>query len=94
MGLNKLSSLSILDLSMNLIEKIENLEGLTQLEQLILYGNRIKIIENLDGMGNLKILKIQNNELLSISELSLYDLHSLEVLNASNNIIGEDEFEN
>ena len=93
-GLNNLSKLSILDLSMNLIEKIENLDGLTELEQLILYGNRIRIIENLDGIGNLKILRINNNRLLSISELALYDLHSLEVLNAANNIIDLDELEN
>ena len=94
MGLNNLANLRVLDLSMNVIEKIENLDGLNQLEQLILYGNRIRIIENLDGMGNLKVLKVQNNRLLSISELALYDLHSLEILNAANNIIDTDELEN
>lgn len=93
-GLNNLSNLNILDLSMNLIEKIENLDGLADLEQLLLYGNRIRIIENLDGISNLKILKINNNRLLSINELALYDLHSLEVLNAANNIIDLDELEN
>ena len=67
---------------------------MNQLEQLLIYGNRIKIIENLDGLGNLKILKLNNNQLLSISELAIYDLHSLEVLNAANNIIALDEFEN
>lgn len=75
-------------------ENIENLDGLTELEQLILYGNRIRVIENLDGLGNLKVLKINNNRLLSISELSLYDMHSLEILNAADNIIEQNEIEN
>ncbi|CAI2362081.1 unnamed protein product [Moneuplotes crassus] len=92
-GLNKLSNLVVLDLSMNFIEKIENLEGLDSLEQLILFGNRIRVLENLDGLGNLKVLKINNNRLLTISELALYDFHSLQVLHAADNIIDTDELE-
>jgi len=94
MGINNLVNLTILDLSMNMIEKIENLDGLGKLEQLLLYGNRIRVAENFDGLTNLKLLKVNNNRLLSISEIALYNLPSLEILNAANNIIDIDEFDN
>ena len=94
MGINNLVNLTILDLSMNMIEKIENLDGLGKLEQLLLFGNRIRVAENFDGLTNLKLLKVNNNRLLSISEIALYNLPSLEILNAANNIIDIDEFDN
>jgi len=79
---------------MNFIEKLENLENLERLEQFFVYGNRIRVIENLDGLGSLKVLKVNNNRLLSISELSLYEMNNLEILNAADNIIDVEEMQN
>jgi protein phosphatase 1 regulatory subunit 7 len=79
---------------MNLIDKIENLEGLGSLQELFLFGNRIRVVENLDGVKSLKTLKLNNNRLLSISELALYDLPNLEVLNAAQNVIDAEELDN
>ena len=51
-------SLTWLDLSFNLISKIENLSPLTKLVDLSLFQNQISEIENLDALVNLNVLSL------------------------------------
>lgn len=50
-----------LDLSFNLIEKIEGLGNLTKLTDLSLFSNRITIIEGLDNLNQLNVLSFGQN---------------------------------
>ena len=65
-GLGSLVNLTWLDLSFNLIEKIEGLEGLVRLEDLSLFSNRITKLEALDHLTRLNVLSVGNNELDSL----------------------------
>ena len=51
------------------IQKIENLDNLTDLEYLNLGNNKIKMIENLDNLKNLKRLCLAGNKLRKIENL-------------------------
>ena len=52
-----------LDLSFNMIEKIEGLDTLTKLEDLSLFDNKITKLEGLDNLRNLNVLSVGKNEL-------------------------------
>ena len=51
----------MLELGDNKIRKVENMETLTNLNELYLGKNKINKIENLEKLKNLKILSIQAN---------------------------------
>jgi Leucine-rich repeat (LRR) protein len=65
-----------LDLSFNLIEKIEGLHTLTKLTDLSLFCNKIQVLEGLDNNSELEILSIGENKLQSL-ELSVTYLKCL-----------------
>lgn len=69
-------NLKWLDLSFNLIEKIENLDSLTQLEDLSLYSNRIKELTGLENLTNLNVFSFGNNLVKSHQQAINY-LHGL-----------------
>ncbi len=58
----QLTELTLLDLSFNRLEKIENLDSL--------HGNFIKRIENLDNLSSLEILHLTRNKISIIENLS------------------------
>ena len=61
--------LTELYLDRNYIRKIENLDTLTNLEQLSITNNEIERIEGLDTLTNLKMLDLQFNRLRTIENL-------------------------
>ena len=67
------------------MKTIENLETLTNLEELWLGKNKITEIRGLDTLTNLKILSIQSNRLTSITGLD--NLVNLEELHISHNAL-------
>lgn len=67
-----LTGLKELNLSFNLIERIENLDTLIHLESLSLYSNKIQKIENLESLENLMILSIGNNLIKTVEGVSIY----------------------
>jgi protein phosphatase 1 regulatory subunit 7 len=58
-----------LDLSFNLIKRIEHLEKLTQLETLYFVQNKISIMCNLEPFSNLRILELGANRIRKIEGL-------------------------
>lgn len=77
-------SLEMLDLHSNNIKKIENLDNLTKLSNLILSQNQISRIQNLSKNLSLRSLNLAMNLLESVGS-SLSQLHCLEELNLSGN---------
>ena len=77
-----LDNLGIRDLS-----EIENLESLTDLEELLLDNNQISEIKGLETLTNLKELSLDNNQISEIKGLE--SLTELEILSLSNNQISE-----
>ena len=93
-----LTKLRWLDLSFNMIEKIEGLENLRQLEDLSLFSNRITKLEGLDNLEKLNVLSVGSNNIESLEDAVKY-LHSLrnnlEVLKIIKNSfkeVGEKEY--
>ncbi|ODV59497.1 L domain-like protein [Ascoidea rubescens DSM 1968] len=86
-GINLLFYLENLDLSCNQISKIENLEELINLKELILFRNDIEKVENLENLKNLETLDLSLNE-ISISGLS-NALSSLHKFKLASNLIGK-----
>jgi len=64
-----LGRLKLLDLSLNRLERIENVEGLRSLTELALHGNFIQRIENLDKLNTLEELHLTRNKLTVIENL-------------------------
>lgn len=62
-GFDEQKDLQSLDLSFNLIKKLEGLNGLTKLRFLYLVENRISIMENLGILRNLTILELGGNRI-------------------------------
>lgn len=62
-------SLVSLELGGNRLRKIENLEELTELEELWLGKNKIEKIEGLDKMKKLRVLSIQSNRITELRGL-------------------------
>ena len=86
--MESLVNLTWLDLSFNLIEKIEGLESLYQLEDLSLFSNRITKLENLDALINLNLLSVGENEIYSLDDTVKYLAglkNNLEVLQIKEN---------
>jgi len=88
MNLDHLVNLEWLDLSFNLIEKIENLDNLTKLTDLILFSNRITKIEGLDNLQELNVFSFGQNLVRQLDESVQYLKslkNKLEVLNMADN---------
>uniref|UniRef100_A0A1B0DCP6 Dynein axonemal assembly factor 1 homolog n=1 Tax=Phlebotomus papatasi TaxID=29031 RepID=A0A1B0DCP6_PHLPP len=86
-----LTKLTDLDLSFNYIEKIENLEKLTQLEVISLYSNRIQQIENLHHLEHLQIVSLAKNCIKTYDGIEkLRFLKKLSVINLEDNPISRD----
>ena len=84
-SLQAFSNLIYLDLSYNLIEKIEHLEHCTRLQHLNLSHNKIESLEGINQhVGNVKTLDISFNRLKSLEGLTKC---GVEVLDVSNNLI-------
>ena len=90
-------------MSMNRIKKMEGFsESLAALERLTLYGNEIAKIEGLELLGqsssSLRVLDLSRNKIsdtLHLVGAQNQGLRkTLEVLNASHNLIGEDQIDN
>ena len=84
-GFDAYSNLKILDLSANMIYKIDNLMNYQNLENLSLRQNKVFEIKPLQKLANIKILDLSQNEITDISSIS--ELTNLKVLNLSNNQI-------
>lgn len=85
-AVSMLRSVQRLDLSHNLIAKVENLQFCYQLEQLDVGYNRITSVETIyETIGNIKVLSLKKNNIYSTR--SLHKLCSLEVLDLSYNVI-------
>ena len=69
----------------NNIEKIKNLNTLTELEILDLHSNKIKNIENIYFLKKLKVLNLANNQITFFAELAYNK--NLEELNIRKNLI-------
>ncbi|CAJ0937353.1 unnamed protein product [Ranitomeya imitator] len=68
----------ILDLSFNLLKRIEGFDSLSQLRRLYLVNNKISRIENLGSMTQLRLLELGSNRIREIENLDmLRDLDSL-----------------
>jgi len=65
-----------LDLSFNLITKIEGLDNLRKLEDLALFSNHITKLEGLDNLESLNVLSVGKNRIVALDE-SINYLHSL-----------------
>ena len=55
--------------SNNQISKLENLEGLSQLQSLGLSGNQISKLENLEGLSQLQSLGLSGNQISKLENL-------------------------
>ena len=83
-----LVNLQWLDLSFNLIEKIENLDNLTKLTDLSLFSNRLTYLGGMDHLSNLNIFSFGRNNITSHDEAVLYlkkCRNKLEVLKMAGN---------
>ncbi|GMM33622.1 hypothetical protein DASC09_009470 [Saccharomycopsis crataegensis] len=78
-------SLNKAEFSFSNITVMENLHGLTTLQQLILNTNKIGKIQGLEDLVNLKVLNLSNNCIKKIENLS--SLKNLRVLNLRGNMI-------
>lgn len=67
----ELKNLKELNLSYNMITKLENLDELKRLEILSVFGNGIKKIENIDSLENLIIFSAGNNEIQTTEGVSI-----------------------
>ena len=84
-SIGRLRNLVMLNFGLTKTSKIENLDTLDQLQNLVLASNHIKKIEGLDMLSRLRHLHLGSNEIEKIENLD--HLHSLEDLVLSNNRI-------
>ena len=83
-----MKELKWLDLSFNLIRKIEGLEKLEKLTDLSLYSNQIEVIEGLDKLKNLNVFSFGKNLVTNLDETTKYFRNlnnNLQVLNMEDN---------
>eukprot|EP00392_Amoebophrya_sp_AT5.2_P003439 g3444.t1 len=78
-----LRSLLRLDLSGNNIRRIENLDGVPQLQQLSLHSCEIEVMENLEHLHQLQKLELQYNRIAKVA--SIDGLRGLRFLNLEKN---------
>lgn len=86
--MEKLTDLKWLDLSFNLIQKIEGLENLTKLSDLSLYSNQISVIEGLDNLKLLNVFSFGKNLVTNLDDTTKYFRklkNNLQVLNMEDN---------
>jgi Leucine-rich repeat (LRR) protein len=87
--LDHLVNLEWLDLSFNLIDKIEGLEKLTKLTDLSLFSNNISQITGLQTLSKLNVLSLGSNKILDYVEAIRYlynmRLGNLQVLKMADN---------
>jgi protein phosphatase 1 regulatory subunit 7 len=90
-GLKGLSQLKKIDLGANRIRemKVEELSGLTNLQELWLGKNKIEMIEGIDSLAKLRRLDVQSNRLTTVENLSS-QRDTLEELYLSHNGITTD----
>jgi len=77
----------VLSLSKNAIEKIENLEKLTRLQELNLSFNCITKIEHLEALTSLQVLNLTGNKIETIPLWLAKKLKTLRVLKIASNCI-------
>jgi Leucine-rich repeat (LRR) protein len=65
-------NLKWLDLSFNLIEKIEGLDKLTKLTDLSLFSNNITVLSGLENLHELNILSVGQNQITEHTEAIRY----------------------
>ena len=73
-------NLEWLDLSFNLIEKIEGLEKLQKLTDLSLFSNNVSQISGLESLMRLNVLSLGSNKILDYVEAIRY-LYNLRLPN-------------
>ena len=81
-------NLKWLDLSFNLIEKIEGLENCTKITDLSLFSNHITQLSGLENLKELNVLSVGSNKLKNLEDTIKYLQklkNKLEVLRISNN---------
>ena len=80
-GLRNLTSLKILDIGANEIEKIENVDALTQLEELWLNDNQINTFEGLEKVTKtLKTIYLERNPIQLNNDATVYQKEILKQL--------------
>ncbi|KAK3279254.1 hypothetical protein CYMTET_12847 [Cymbomonas tetramitiformis] len=70
-ALHQCVNLVELNLSDNLVSKIEGIETLSKLKKLVLTNNKITRVENLGSLESLEHLLIQGNQITSLEALNL-----------------------
>ena len=65
-------NLKWLDLSFNLIDKIEGLDKLTKLTDLSLFSNEITVLSGLENLPELNILSVGHNKITDYVEAIKY----------------------
>lgn len=84
--LKQMVALKKLDLSFNKIARIDNLEGLRDLRELILSYNRLEEIHaNIGKIQNLRVINLNHNKIRRIENLKT--CRKLEVLQISGNLL-------
>ena len=82
-------NLTWLDLSFNLIQKIEGLDTLTKLTDLSLYSNQIRDIENLEALKQLNVFSFGKNLVTDMERTVKYirklGNENLQVINMEDN---------
>lgn len=95
--LDKFTHLRCLDISCNLLDKIEGLENNTLLCELRLYSNKISQISGVAGLKNLVQLSLQTNSIKNLGrglrglaklEVLRLDMNSITAVDASTNLEG------
>ena len=83
--LSELHWLTMLDLSLNQISRIEGLEALSNLKILFLYKNQIKQTGDLNNLKSLQILLLGSNQISQIEGLGA--LRKLKIVDLNKNLI-------
>lgn len=65
-------NLKWLDLSFNLIEKIEGLESCTKITDLTLFSNHITQLSGLENLKELNVLSVGSNKLKNLEDTIKY----------------------
>ena len=83
--MRQLTALRKLDLSFNLIGKIDNLDSLKELRELNLAFNRLEGIDNLHKLPQLRVIVLNHNKIKRLENLK--GCRKLEVLSVIGNLL-------
>ena len=83
--MRQLTALRKLDLSFNLIGKIDNLDSLKELRELNLAFNRLEGIDNLHKLPQLRVVVLNHNKIKRLE--SLKGCRKLEVISVIGNLL-------